>query len=142
MIAAASCICGREGRGCAWLVVILQETGELVLIVEAGEQMLPHGSGMAFAQAIVEPLVVGVVEPLLLHSPLEIPIDFSHEAEPGACSRTRRVVSGQKSGARRPHVRSNTSGRTSIAMSHRTPSHCPAILRSSPRIASCVAGLL
>ena len=40
-----------------------------------------------------------------------------------------------------PQVRSNTSGSTSMAMSQRTPSHCPAILSSSPIIASCVAGL-
>jgi hypothetical protein len=62
--------------------------------------------------------------------------------KPGTRSRTRRVASGQKTGARRPHVRSNTSGRTSMAMSQRTPSHCPAIRSSSPIIASCVAGLL
>jgi hypothetical protein len=37
-------------------------------------------------------------------------------------------------------VRSNTSGRTSIAMSQRTPSHCPAIFRSSAVMASRVAG--
>ena len=40
-----------------------------------------------------------------------------------------------------PQVRSKTSGRTSMAMSQRTPSHCPAIFTSSPIIASCVAGL-
>src|SRR6516225_9642444 len=68
--------------GCPWLVVILQETGELVLIIQAGKQMLPYGSGVAFEQAVIKPFVVGVVESLLLHSPLEIPIDFSHEAEP------------------------------------------------------------
>ncbi len=62
--------------------------------------------------------------------------------KPGTRSRTRRVASGQNSGARRPQVRSNTSGSTSMAMSHRTPSHCPAILSSSCVIASCVAGLL
>ena len=48
---------------------------------------------------------------------------------------------GQKSGARWPQVRSNTSGSTSIAISQRTPSHCPAIRVSSPIIASCVSGL-
>ena len=36
-----------------------------------------------------------------------------------------------------PQVRSKTSGSTSMAMSQRTPSHCPAILSSSPIIASC-----
>ncbi len=61
--------------------------------------------------------------------------------KPGTCSRTRWVAFGQKSGARRPQVRSKTSGRTSMAMSQRTPSHWPAIFSSSPIIASCVAGL-
>jgi hypothetical protein len=60
---------------------------------------------------------------------------------PGTRSRTRRVALGQKSCAGLPHVRSKTSGSTSIAMSQRTPAHCPAILKSSPIIASCVAGL-
>ena len=60
--------------------------------------------------------------------------------KPGACSRTRAVARGQKGSARRPQVRSNTSGSTSIAMSQRTPSHCPAIFTSVAIIASCVAG--
>ena len=60
---------------------------------------------------------------------------------PGTRSRTRRVARGQKGGARRPQVRSKTSGRTSIAMSQRTPSHCPLIFSSSSCIASCVATL-
>jgi hypothetical protein len=78
-------------------------------------------------------LVNPIVDPVLQTSAMK--------QNPGTRSRTRAVVSGQKSGARRPQVRSKTSG-TSMAMSHRTPSHCPAILRSSPRIAACVAGLL
>jgi len=60
--------------------------------------------------------------------------------KPGTVSRTRATAIGQKGRARRPQVRSNTSGRTSIAMSQRTPSHCPATRTSSPAIASCVAG--
>jgi hypothetical protein len=56
--------------------------------------------------------------------------------KPGTLSRTRRMASGQKSAARRPQVRSNTSGNTSIAMSHRTPSHFPAIFTSSEIIAA------
>ena len=47
------------------------------------------------------------------------------------------VAFGQKRSARMPHVRSNTSGKTSMAMSQRTPSHCPAIFSSSPIIACC-----
>ena len=45
--------------------------------------MLAHGPGVVVAEAVVQPLVVGVVEPLLLHRPLEVPIDFGHEAEAG-----------------------------------------------------------
>ena len=53
---------------------------------------------------------------------------------------TRWTARAQNGTGRRPHVRSKTSGRTSIAMSHRTPSHWPAIFSSSPIIASCVCG--
>ena len=51
------------------------------------------------------------------------------------------MVSGQKGGASIPQVRLKTSGSSSIAMSQRTPSHCPAIFSSSARIASWSAGL-
>ena len=50
-------------------------------------------------------------------------------------------VMGLNGSGRSPHVRSKTSGSSSIAMSQRTPSHRPAILVSSAIIASCVAGL-
>mgnify|MGYP003694010037 CR=1 FL=1 len=59
----------------------------------------------------------------------------------GCFRRTDSVAFGQKSSARMPQVRSNTSGKTSMAMSQRTPSHCPAILSSSPIIACCNSGL-
>ena len=129
-------------RGGPRLVVVLEEAGQLVLIVEPGVKMLADGPGMAFAEAVVEPLVVGVVEALLLERPFQVPVDLGHEAEAGMlAARTRSVARGQKSGARWPQVRSKTSGSTSIAMSQRTPSHWPAIRSSSPIIASCVAGL-
>ncbi len=60
--------------------------------------------------------------------------------KPATRSRTRRVASGQNGGAWWPQVRAKTSGNTSMAMSQRRPSHCPAISRSSAIIASCVAG--
>src|SRR5262245_114997 len=74
--------CKRGGR--TRLVMVFHEARDLVLIVEAGGQMLPYRSGTALAQAIVETLVVRVVEPLLLHGPFEVPIDLGHEAEPRA----------------------------------------------------------
>ena len=62
--------------------------------------------------------------------------------KPGTLSLTCGITRDQNGSGRRPQVRSNTSGSTSIAMSQRTPSHCPAILVSSAAIALCVAGLL
>jgi len=70
-----------ERRGRARLVVVFQKAGELVLVIEPGAKMLAHRPGMTFAQAIVQPLVVRVVEPLLLQRPLEVPVDLGHEAE-------------------------------------------------------------
>ena len=103
--------------------------------------MLAHRPSVALAQAIVEPLVVGVIKALVLHRPFQIPIDLGHEAEAGnlLANPARRLRPEER--RPRPQVRSNTSGRTSIAMSQRTPSHWPAIFISSPIIASCVAGL-
>ena len=81
---------GREGRGGPGLVVVLQEPGELVLVVEPGVQVLAHRPRVSLAQAVVEPLVVGVVEPLLLHRPFQVPVDLGHEAgSSGRRSRTR-----------------------------------------------------
>src|SRR5690242_1748479 len=74
---------GWEGGGRPWLVVILHKSSEFFLIVETGEQMLPDRFGVAFAEAVVKPLVVGIVESLLLHRPLEIPVDFRHKTEAG-----------------------------------------------------------
>ena len=96
---------------------------------------------MPFAQAVVESFVVGVVEALLLQRPFQVPVDLGHEEELRMLPRTDAIAFGQNGSGRLPQVRSKTSGRTSIAMSQRTPSHCPAILPSSPIIASCVAGL-
>ena len=81
MTAAASCAAGREGRRGPGLVVVLEESGELALIVEPGVQVLAHRLRVSLAQAIVEPLVVGVIEPLLQHRPFQVPVHLGHEAE-------------------------------------------------------------
>jgi hypothetical protein len=39
---------------------------------------------VSVAQAIVESLVVGVIEPLLLERPFEVPVDLGHEGEAGS----------------------------------------------------------
>src|SRR5437016_4575609 len=43
--------------------------------------MLAHRPGVTLAEAVVEPLVVRVVESLLLEGPLQIPVDLGQEAE-------------------------------------------------------------
>src|SRR6185437_9037642 len=72
-----------KDAGRAPLIVVLQEPAQPALILEPGPQMVPHRPGVAFAQPIVEALVRGIVEALLLHGPLEVPVDLGHEAEPG-----------------------------------------------------------
>ena len=120
------------GRG-PRLVVVLEEAREVVLVVEIGPQVLAHRPRVPVAQAVVEPLVVGVVEALLLQRPLEVPVDLGHEAGTRVRARAARAIAGrpERLGADRPQVRSKTSGSSSIAMSQRTPSHGAAIRGSS-----------
>ena len=63
------------------LVVVFQEAGQLVLIIEPRVEMLAHRPGVTLAQAVVQPLVVGVIESLLLQRPFQIPVDLGHEPE-------------------------------------------------------------
>ena len=79
--AAAWCRPRRERRRGPRLVVVLEEAGEPVLVVEPAREVLAHRARVALAQPVVEALVVRVVEPLLLQRPLEVPVDLGHEAE-------------------------------------------------------------
>src|SRR4051812_26360934 len=65
------------------LIMILEETRRLHLELDVGTEVIAYGAGMPFAESIVEPLVVGVIKPLLLQCPFEIPIDFRHEQKVG-----------------------------------------------------------
>ena len=94
MTAAASCTPGRERRRGPGLVVVFQEPGQLVLIVEAGLEVLSHRPRVPLAEAVVKPFVVSVIEPLLEHRPFQVPINLGHEAEvrvllPNSLSRLR-----------------------------------------------------
>ena len=71
----------RERGGGPRLVVVLEEAGQAVLEVEARVEVLAHRAGVALHQPVVEPLVVGVVEALLLEGPLEVPVDLGEEQE-------------------------------------------------------------
>src|SRR5262245_49097440 len=70
-----------ERRGGAGLVVVLEEAREFLLVIESRTKMFAHRARVAFAQAVVEALVVGVVEALLLHVPFAVPIHLGHETE-------------------------------------------------------------
>ncbi len=61
--------------------MVFQEASQLVLVIEPRQEMLTHRTGVMLAQAIVEALVVGVVEALLLECPFEVPVnlDAPHE---------------------------------------------------------------
>src|SRR5215510_7864975 len=43
--------------------------------------MLAHLPGVTLAEAIVQSLVVGVIETLLLQCPFQVPVNLGHEAE-------------------------------------------------------------
>src|SRR5690349_20190792 len=75
-----------EGRGGARLVVILEKSRRLALKVRIGAEMITHRPRCVVSQPVVKPLVVGVVKPLLLERPFEIPVDFGHEEELGLVS--------------------------------------------------------
>src|SRR3954447_22737905 len=72
-----------EGRCCAWLVVVLEEAREGILKIEPRVQVLSYRTRVTLAQAVVQALVVRVVEALLLEHPLEVPVHLGHEDEPG-----------------------------------------------------------
>src|SRR5271168_1273038 len=76
---------GEFGRG-ARLVVVFEKADELVLIVEAGEQVATDRRDIALSQAVVESLVVAIIEALLVQRPFEVPIDLGHKSEGGILS--------------------------------------------------------
>ncbi len=74
----------RERGRCPRLVVVLQETRQLVLVIETRVEMLAHGPRMAFPEAIVESFIVSVVEALLLQRPFQVPVNLGHEEKAGS----------------------------------------------------------
>src|SRR6516225_5676606 len=73
----------RKDRRGARFVVIFEEAGEFVLVSEVGLEVSPYGCGMALTKAVVQTFIIGIIEALLLHRPLEVPIDFRHEQKIG-----------------------------------------------------------
>ena len=72
---------GSECSGRSWLIVVFEEPGQLVLVIEACVEVLTDRPGMTLAEAVVESFVVSVVEALLLQRPFQVPVDLGHEAE-------------------------------------------------------------
>ena len=69
--------------GGAALVVVLDETRQMLLIRHIRGQVPSHLQGVAFFQPVVEPLVIRVVKSLLLQVPLEIPVDLGQRDKAG-----------------------------------------------------------
>src|ERR1700730_10106478 len=63
----------RELGRCPRLVMVFEKTGELVLVVEAGEQVIADRPDVAVPQTVVEPLVVAIVKALLLQPSIRGP---------------------------------------------------------------------
>ena len=63
------------------LIVVFEKPNGLSLIIPIRTEVIADGPGMAFAKAIVEALVVGVIETLLLQLPFEIPVGLGHKNE-------------------------------------------------------------
>src|SRR5262249_942647 len=70
-----------EDGGSARLVVILQKARRAALILQISGEEAPDSASALGVQAIVEALVVGVIEPLLLECPLQVPVCLGHEQE-------------------------------------------------------------
>ncbi len=61
--------------------MVLDETDQLLLVIQIGSQVLPNGLGTLVNQAVVKSLVVAVVESQLLQFPLHVPIGLCHKQE-------------------------------------------------------------
>ena len=73
----------RELAGDAGFVVVLDEAHEASLVFEVGAEVAAYVRGAGVEQAVVEALVVAVVEAELLELPLEIPVGLGDEQESG-----------------------------------------------------------
>src|ERR1700735_1400258 len=55
---------GREDRGRPGLIVVLQESDQVPLVLRVGRKVVPHRAGAVGDEAVVEALVVAVIETL------------------------------------------------------------------------------
>ena len=85
---------GREGRRGTWLVVVLDEADEALLIRGVAAQVAANLVAALVHEPVVQALVVTEAEAVLLERPLEIPVGLGKEDEarvPGGDSRNHGV---------------------------------------------------
>ena len=124
-----------EGGGGARHVVVLQEARQMRLTPRLGAQAVANPTGIAVAQAVIERLVVGDVEPLPDQPVLQPPIDLRHEAD----ARMQHPRRGDRVRPERRHAAAVQLHRPGA--SQRTPSHWLATESSISAIAVWVSGL-
>src|SRR5262249_55920428 len=72
-------LCRRERRCSSGFVVVLDKPKEFCLVSKVGAEMETYTLRIAMLQAVVEPLVVTKVEPLLLQLPFEVPVSLGNK---------------------------------------------------------------
>ena len=124
-----------EGRRRPRLVVVLDEADEPPLVFEVGAEVPVHAVGALVHEAVVEPLVVAVVEALLLERPLQIPVRLGDEHEAGAIGLDRADQRGPVL-VRRPRRRASTPRPLEHVVRHEhrhVAAHAVALARESSR---------
>src|SRR6516164_1205254 len=76
-------LAAREGSGGAQFIVVLNEADKLRLVSGIGAQMKTNALRIAMFQAVIEPLVVAVIEAQSLQLPLQVPVRLGNEEEIG-----------------------------------------------------------
>src|SRR6266487_449949 len=64
-------------------VMVLDETHQLVLVIETSGKVQSNAFRVVVFEPIVEPLVIAIVESELLQIPLQVPIGFRHKKHTG-----------------------------------------------------------
>ena len=81
MIAAARCTGAGKVAAARELVMILKEAHKSGLQRGFCAQVGANRDGSLLTQSIIQPLVVGPIEPLFQHPAFQIPVDLRHEVE-------------------------------------------------------------
>ena len=72
-----------ENSRCAGLVVVFNETDQLLLVSRVSQEVKPHTLRVFVFEAVIETLVVAIVKSLLLQFPLQVPVSLRNKPEIG-----------------------------------------------------------